>query len=149
MTTVSATVTTSGSPLTLTSYPYFIQGQESGDASGLDPGQTQFSRVWATSAYVGGAVPVLTVPGVVTTTLKMYAYDLTQADIEADLAILIAAFTQSTYTLTINIDAATYAWTCYCADYQPAAFPIIAVLGLQWPITFDIPRSPYPSSGPF
>lgn len=146
MTTVSATVT---GGVTLTSAPYFIEGQESADASGFDPGQTQFSRIWATSAYVGGAVPVFVVPGIVQATLKMYVYDTSQANIEADMATLIDVFTASSYTLTVNVDAASYAWTCYCADYQPAAFPIVAVLGLMWPITFDIPRSPYPVSGPF
>lgn len=146
MTTVTATVT---GGITLTSAPYFIEGQESADASGIDPGQTQFSRVWATSAYVGGAVPVFVVPGIVQATLKMYVYDATQADIETDMDALVAALTQASYTLSITVDGATYAWTCYCADYQPAPFPIVAVLGLQWPITFDIPRSPYPVSGPF
>lgn len=148
MTTVSATIS-SGGGLTLTSAPYFIQGNETEDASGFDPGQTQYSRIWATSPYVAGAVPVLVVPGIVPATLKMYVYDATQADIQADLDALISAFTASTYTLTFTVDTATYEWTCYCADYQPAPFPMEAIIGLMWPITFDIPRSPVPVSGPF
>jgi hypothetical protein len=148
VTTVSATI--SGSPgLTLTSAPYFIWGGTGDGPSGMDPGQVINSRIWATSAFVAGAVQVWSVPGEVAATLKVYVYETTdQTDLRTDLTSLIDAFQQPSYTLAFDIGGATYSWSCANADYAIDAFPIIAVVGLCLGVTFDIPRSPIPVSGP-
>lgn len=150
MTTVVASISTTDGSLTLTSAPYEILGAESTGGSGLDIGQVQFSRVWATSAYVAGGVQVLSIPGMVSATLKMYVYDTSQANVQTDLATLIEAFTQDTYTLTFEVGDATYEWTCYNADYQIDPWPLIAVIPTtpRLGVTFDIPRSPVPLQGP-
>lgn len=154
MSTVTATISRtllSEPTLSITSAPYEIMGNENANNSGFDIGQTVFSRVWATSAYVGGAVQVMSVPGMVSATLKLYIYDTTALLVEEDLAVLLFAFGQATYTLTFSIDSAIYAWTCYNADYQIDPWPLEAVVGpnlFRLGITLDIPRSPYPVLGP-
>lgn len=157
MSTVSATISRTSlslAPLTITGgNPYFIDGGGDGGPSGLDIGQVVNSRIWATSAFVGGAVQVWSVPGMAAATLKMYVVEQPslgedQLDLEEDLATLIFAFTQPTYTLTFNIGDAIYAWPCYNADYQIDPWPMLAVNGYALGVTFDFPRSPYPTEGP-
>ena len=145
------TVSTASSPLTLTSAPYYVDGGDGAGPSGWDAGQVIKSRVWATSAYVPGGVEVLSVAGMVAATLKVFVYETTGAgwgQLETDLTTLIDAFDQSSYTVTLTIDAATFAWTCADADVQIDGFSRLAVIGLALGVTFDIPRSPVPVSGP-
>jgi hypothetical protein len=144
---VSITVSATVGGLTLTSAPYFLDGGEGAGASGLDPGQTIYSRVWATSAYVAGAVQVMSVAGMVAETLKVFVYEATDTDasqgqLQTDLNALIAAFTVPSYTLTFNLGDAAYSWTCNNADYAIDAFPALSVFGPALGVTFDIPRMP-------
>jgi len=137
--------------LNLTSAPYYLDGGDGTGPSGWDAGQVINSRIWATSGYVNGAVQVWSVEGEVAATLKVFVFETVEAgwgQLQTDLATLITAFKQPSYTVTLTIDAATFAWSCTNADYAIDAFPKVAVLGLQLGVTFDIPRSPIPVSGP-
>jgi hypothetical protein len=150
--TVTATITPNpGSNLTITSAPYYILGQES-SGSGMDPGGVQFSRLWATSPYVAGGVPVLTVAGMSQATMKVYTYEDpnsgTQAQLQTDLGTLIDAFTAALFTIQFNIGNATYKWQGYCADYQIDAFPMLTVFGYTLGTTFIFPRQPIALEGP-
>jgi hypothetical protein len=132
--------------LTLTTAPYEIDGTETG--SGLDVGQVVQSRLWATSPYVAGAVQVLSVPGVVAATLKMFVHDTSQSGMQTDLTNLIDAFCQPSYTLTFTVGGAEYSWLCNNADYQIDPWPLQAVIGNRLGVLFDIPRQPIALAGP-
>jgi hypothetical protein len=148
---VSATISLAGatpSTLSLTDAPYEIDGTATG--SGLDVGQVVYSRVWATSAYMAGAVQVWSVPGMVAATLKMYVYNTAsdQVQLQTDLTTLINAFTQEGFVLSFTVGGATYSWACNNADYQIDPWPLQAIIGTRLGVTFDIPRQPIAVAGP-
>lgn len=147
MTVVAASISGAFESLSLVTPPLSILGG-TGDASGIDPGQVQFNRVWATSPYVAGGVNTLTVAGVVAATFQVWVKSTSQLSDLDYIALLIEAFTQQTYTLTLVLDSATYEWNCYCADYDIGKFPVISVIGLAYLCTFVVPRSPIPVLGP-
>jgi hypothetical protein len=155
MSTVTATISAPpGVNITLTSAPYYILGSGSdGGGSGMDPGGVQYSRLWATSPYVVGAVPLLALPGIVQATMKVYTYEDPnaggdQSQLQTDLTTLIGAYTEPVFTIQFNIGDATYKWQCYCADYQIDAFPMLTVFGYTLGTTFQFPRQPIALEGP-
>lgn len=148
---VSASVSTQTSPLVLTNSPYALGAGDGTGPSNFSPGQVVYSRVWATSAYVAGAVQVWSVPGEVSASLKVWITETAAAgwpQMMTDLTALIDAFQQSAYVLSLDIGGQTFAWNCVNADYEIDDYPMEAVVGLQLGATFTIPRSPIPVSGP-
>lgn len=107
-----------------------------------------FNRQQATSPYIDGAVTVARTLEMVTEPLAVEVWGRTGLDatlknsyLRENMNILTAAFWQDSFTLTITVEDALYAYRAEAADVQLAwvGNRFIAKKGL---ITFTVPRQP-------
>lgn len=108
--------------------------------------QVQWNRQQVTSPFTDGAVTTQRFRQQVTEQVGVEVLAATAAEMQTNLAELLAAFCQDSYTLTLVVDGTTYAYRCEAADYQVAwTGPRFAAR--QGQVLFNVPRQPEPVSG--
>lgn len=114
---------------------------------GLDPGQRSWRRTTAESPFVPGRVLMNAVLDTPTRLIPVDVSGTDLADVQTNVAALIAAFSQMHYQVHITLGTAEYAWVCEPADLN-VGFTYQHVLGRICPVTLSVPSSPIPVAGP-
>lgn len=145
MTTVSVSRTELGlSAIDLTADPYEVQQPT------VDAGTVTWRRDWARSAYVDGAQQVGAVRDVIEGgVLDVDVSGASHAALRTNVAALVAAFFQRTYTLQMTFDGTAWAWKCHQADLAVGVASPAMELGLVCTVHLLFPRQPTPVSGPY
>lgn len=104
-------------------------------------GSQTWNRQSVKSPYVDGETLVNRTRAQVQEQFQVQVFGGTQTEMQQNIAALIAAFTQFTYQLSVQIDDATYTYQCDTADYTVdwTNFRMMAHKAL---VKFQIPRSP-------
>lgn len=112
---------------------------------GWGPGDQSQRRQTAQSLYTRGRVLVHAVQDVQTSILKLRVKGSSQADLYTRMNELTAAFSQFSYTLSININHKTWTYLCEMADYSFGnggnVDDLMARSSTQY-LTLTIPHSP-------
>jgi hypothetical protein len=117
-------------------------------SDGLTMGEVSQRQDWAKSAYVSGGALMSTIDDIVQSSVQVEVYGSSRADLRTKVTTLMAAFKQTYYTLTWDLDGSSYAWLCYKANRKmDSNFPFY--LGNLTVCTFTFQRQPDPQSGPF
>lgn len=111
-------------------------------------GTVSWDRRAVSSPWVEGDITVSRRRGNVMEPLTVYVKGTDQADMDAKIATLVAAFTQDRYGLQIITGGANHAWDCEAADYT-VMFDTVHFHALYAQVTFQIPRKPVALSGAF
>ena len=110
-------------------------------------GQMSWTRNQVTSPYLDGAVTVNRTRGMVTEQVVVEVLGgPSQALLQANVATLLAAFSQDSYLLTVIIATTSYEYLCEAADYQ-IAWTGPRFFAKQAQVTFSMPRQPIPVVG--
>lgn len=113
--------------------------------NGWNLGEKTYRRITAESPYVGGRVLVHAVPDVQTATLRLRVKGSDQQDLYNRINELSAAFSQFSYTLTINVNHKTWIYLCEAADMTlgegGSVDDLMARSNTQY-MNFTIPHSP-------
>lgn len=104
-------------------------------------GTVQWDRKTVSSPWVDGDITVSRRRGNVQDNISVYVTGTSQANLQSNIATLIAAFTQNRYTLQIQIGDATYAWDCETADYS-IQMDTVHFHARYVVVTFTIPHKP-------
>lgn len=136
------------SPLQLWNPPtYRILGDSFG------PGAQVLRRTFTESQWVPGRFLRAAVADMQIAPLTLQVGGTSGSDLATNLAAVIAAFEQWSYTLTAVHDGLSFSWTCEAADYAPGtkegALEDIDTQAHETAISLLIPRFPTPLSGPF
>lgn len=146
MTTVSVSVSRtelSLSALDISAAPFEV-------LEGLDAGVVTWRREYARSPDVHGAVLISAVKDLVEGgRLEVDVSGASQAAVRTNVATLLAAFSQWSYTLQVSLDGTTWSWACMPADYSVGVVDAATVFGLVCPVRLVFPRQPIPVSGPY
>lgn len=129
------------SALELNDHVKFYIGAES------QPGQVTWQREQVTSQFVEGDFTVSRRRGNVMETVTLEVLGDNQAQLQTNLAELIAAFKQDSFTLTTTFNGTSYAWACEAADYQ-VLWSGPRMVANQIQVQFQVPRKPIPTIGP-
>lgn len=130
----------------------YLLDWEADGTSLFEPGTVSWRREMVTSPYVHGAFEAGAVKDIVQASAVINIFAATQAALQTAETNLINAFSQATYTMTLGVDGTNYAWTCLRADYhvRPDALRTFNDAGRKWSKgTFQFPRQPVATSGPF
>jgi hypothetical protein len=112
-------------------------------------GSVTWRREIATSPYVAGRIPIQEVKDAAESSVGIYVAGTTAAELHANLATLLAAFTeQYTYQLRINVDGIDNQWRCERADYE-VGFVTEMLAAKYLPVMFSFHRHPTPVQGAF
>ena len=126
-----------------------------------DPGSLAWRKAVATSPYQHGEFLVGAVKDVLTAILAIRCYGSSASELNANVAALLRAFEQFSYTLSVSIEGVESRWICEPADYSVAdgatetaakrrgGFDKFALMSHQQTYVFNIPRSPVPAAGAF
>jgi hypothetical protein len=118
--------------------------------SPVNLGQHQWRRQFVRSPYVEGATEVGRARDITYGDLVIDVQGASQAAIKTGLTALLAAFHQSSYTLTVTVDGEAYAWSCLAADVESVGIVSDdSVFGLILPVALRFPRQPVATTGPF
>jgi hypothetical protein len=139
-------------PIFVDPYPMILgDTSEAADTSahaGVTPTQSTLKTVWADSPYVEGKQLVLATPDNATLDLRLVIDGTSMADAQSKIGPIVNAIRQQlTYTVTMTIDTATYAWYCWTGDYL-VAFNQLHLFGYLVPLYLTLPRNPRPALGP-
>lgn len=118
---------------------------------GFSIGPQTHRREVATSPFTPGRYLIGLVPDVQTNRLVVQVRGTSGADLRAQVTTVLAAFTQSTYTVTSNYDGLIGSWACEPADYSVGAEGVVDEFDLSFyeqAVTLLFPRSPLVLSGP-
>lgn len=121
--------------LSLNTAPYSI-AQE-----GLRPGDTAWRRDRVKSPYVHGDVLVNAVREEAEAKIGIEIVEATYADLQSSMRTLVEAFSQTEFTLDIQMAGTSYKWTCGTADHS------ISWVSERWHalrvgVAFSMPRNP-------
>lgn len=111
-------------------------------------GTVTWDRKQVNAPWVDGDITVARRRMNVMESLTIYVKGATQADMDANISALIAAFTQDRYGLQFIIGSANHAWDCEAADYT-VVLDTVHFHALYAQVTFMIPRKPVALSGAF
>jgi hypothetical protein len=111
-------------------------------------GTVQWDRKQVSAPWVDGDITVARRRQNVMDTLSVYVKGSTQADMDAKIGALIAAFCQDRFTLMITVGSQQHAWDCEAADYS-VQFDTVHLHALYAVTTFQVPRKPVALSGSF
>ena len=128
-------------PLSLNDSTYAIVG-----ANGLDPGSVQWDKKVASSPWVHGERPVHQRKRQGRGTLVVRVKGSTTAALMTALGVLLDAFHQFEYQLSVTLDTEVVTWRCYAADST------VGMTDERWQqknieVTFIFDRSPVPIAG--
>lgn len=105
-------------------------------------GAVQWNRQKVSSPFVDGEVTTQRSRQNVSETIGVEIRANTAHELQLYTAELINAFLQDSYTLTVSVGDAVYAWRCETADYQLASWTTPRVVASQGQVVFTVPRQP-------
>ena len=111
-------------------------------------GQVTWERTQVKGPWTDGDFTVNRRRGNVIDTVTVWVNGQSQAALSGNISQLITAFSQDTFTLSIAMGGAQYAWTCEAADYS-VAMEHANVINKKVLVTFSVPRYPVPIVGAF
>lgn len=111
------------------------------------PGPVTWSRMTASSPFVDSDFTIARKRNKVTEEMVLEVRGANAAGVQTNLGLLIAAFSQGSYTLTTTFNGTSYAWSCDAADYQ-VEWSGPRVVANQVVFRAQVPRSPVPLIGP-
>lgn len=111
-------------------------------------GQVAWNRQQVTSPFIDGQVTTWRTRQNVTEQLGVEVLGDTPGELNANLAVLLAAFIQDSFHLAVAIGAQSFEYACEAADYQ------VGWTGPRWvacqlQVVFAMPRQPVPVAGAF
>lgn len=120
------------------------------------PGDTAQRRQVATSSFTDGEALVNSLKQAVKAHLKVRVYGTSESDVGTKLAALTAAFDQFAYVLAYSLNtsggsAMTGSWNCEPADWSVGKAGMLdnyELMSFVQDVSFSVPRSPLPGSGP-
>lgn len=114
-------------------------------------GAVVINRRTATSPHMHGDALIGATKGMRSMNVRVLAKGVSDSALNANLAEVIAAFTQYTYELHYLNDGIDYAWSCQMADFSAdlrwAYYDDLG--GFYCPAVFVVPAQPIPVAGPF
>ena len=113
----------------------------------VDSGSVAWRREQVESPYVESKITIGRVRDIVEQKIGIQVLGATQTTIATNIAALVAAFTQDTFTLTIQLDSQTYTWACEAADYT-MDWSRERLHAHQVLMAFGFLRHPIPVGGP-
>jgi hypothetical protein len=116
----------------------------SGDIFG---GTVTWRRTTVKSPYVESEFTTNRVRGIVEDKFGVNVIGTDQVTMANNIAVLIAAFSQDTFNLTVQLDSQPYTYACEASDYT-MDWSIGRMHSLQTEIKFQLRRSPVPINGP-
>ncbi len=115
----------------------------------LEAGMVTWRRQLVTSPFVHGAYEVGAVKDQVQgASLLIRVWGTSQSNLQSRVTTLLAAFTQSTYDITVGLDGTLWTWRCMRADYK-IGFPDSVRRQTVAPVTLSFPRHPVAVAGPY
>lgn len=113
------------------------------------PGARTWRRNRVAGLYTAGAVLVTAVKDMSVAPLVVRCEATSAAQLDANVAALVRAVEQLTYSLTLVIDGVSRTWACEPADYAPVGeeYDKLRLMQHQQDYRFQIPRQPVPSAG--
>jgi hypothetical protein len=125
---------------------YRMDKPAEGDAGGV----VMVRRV-STSPHMHGEALIGATRGMKSISARVLVGGVSAAVRNANVATLLAAFTQYTYELHYVNDGIDYGWKCEMADYSCdlrwVFYPDLG--GFYCPATFIVPTQPIPVAGPY
>lgn len=121
-----------------------------GDAFG--PGAQVRRRETVTSPYVKGRTLLSAVDDVQLASLSIEVGSTSGSGLSTNIAVLLAAFSQSTFTMSAIWDDVAVSWTCEAADYAVGPAGVLQDHDLKFftqVVALTVPRSPVAVSGAF
>jgi hypothetical protein len=132
-------------------WPILGDNSEAADTAmhaGMTPTQSVTKSVWADSPYVAGKQLVLATPDNAMLDLRLVIDGTSMLDAQNKIGpIRDAIKKQINFTVSMTLDTATYAWSCYTGDYL-VAFNQLHLFGYLVPMYVTMPRDPTPLLGP-
>lgn len=116
----------------------------------VGPGSTSWRREVAKSPWVHGEALVSAVKDVGIAPLSVRVMGTSAAQKETRLGVLLAAFSQFLYTMTVTINGVGYAWACEPADWsvgEDGEFNKFFEMAHRSEVKLSIPRNPVPTDG--
>ena len=110
-------------------------------------GAVQWNRQKVSSPFVDGEVTTQRSRQNVSETIGVEIRADTHLHLQAYTRELLTAFTQDSFTLTINVEGAVYAYACEAADYQLVTWSTPRMVAKQGQVMFTVPRMPVPLAG--
>ena len=115
------------------------------------PGARAWAREWAVSPVVHGGTQVSARLEIQNRLLVVRCKGSTATALENASKALVAAVSQSSFTLSISLDGRANTWKCFCADGGPAdgefaKFEFMARPRRQT-YSFQVPSQPIPTAG--
>lgn len=111
-------------------------------------GTVTWERQQASSPWVDGDITISRRRPNVQENVKVYVLGNTQTELQTNLAELVEAFIQDTYTLQIAPGNQSYAWQCESADYT-VEFSHVHFYAKKLVVNFMVPRRPIMTAGGF
>jgi len=98
-------------------------------------------RVMVTSPYMEGSYQVHAVPENGNEMVTIHCVGSTYADVVSNAQVIVAAFSQPSYSVARTIESTTQVWSCYTADYSVrVSSPMVSAKMLI--VELSIPRLP-------
>ena len=111
-------------------------------------GTVSWTRQQVTSPFIDGAVTTYRTRGVVSEQVGVEVLGADVAELNTNLAALLAAFTQDAFHLAVAIGDEDFEYACEAADYQ-VGWSGPRWLATQLQVVFTVPRQPVPIAGGF
>lgn len=111
------------------------------------PGSVEWDRVQVSAPNVDDDITVHRRLKKITEEVPIEVKGSSDASLQTNLAALLAALKQASFTLTTTFNGTSYAWACEAADYQ-VEWSGPRVVAKQFIVRARIPRSPHPVTGP-
>lgn len=118
---------------------------------GFAIGAQTHRRETITSPFTPGRFLIGLVPDVQVNRLVVQVRGSSGSDLRSLVGTVLAAFTQTSYTVTSNYDGLIGSWDCEPADYSVGAEGVVDEFDLSFyeqAVTLLFPRSPLPLTGP-
>lgn len=119
-----------------------------GDSFG--PGPQTLRRTTISSPFVRGRFPIDVVADTQDAPMTLQVLGSTGADLSSRVGVVLAAFSQWSYTLAYNFDGIIGSWQCEAADYtvgEAGRFEDIDTVFHAVQILLTIPHDPLPLTG--
>jgi hypothetical protein len=113
------------------------------------PGSRTWRRNRVAGLYTDGAVLVTAVKDMSVAPLVVRCEATSAAQLDVNVAALLRAVEQLSYSLTLVIDGVSRTWACEPADYAPVEeeYDKLRLMQFQQVYRLQIPRQPVPSAG--
>lgn len=130
-------------PLEIATTPdYYLSTQFLGAA-------VAWSRQQVESQWLDGAVTTSRHRQMVTDQVAVEVKGTSLADVQSKINVLIQAFTQDSFTMTVVAADATRVYLCEAADYQDLSWTTPRLSAAQGQVMLSVPRQPVALSGGF